>query len=236
MWVDRRKKGRKTQNHQVPQYRILWSSTAAQRQHLVSEWNIEYQCLKPPLTVPAVTAKSFTCYPQLTRLPAVCHTIAASPALSGTINLPSPFSPITDQLIDPLQLKTFPSFLCTHNQTRKWKGSLIICRGRVERPRLPFCKLVTSTTWRYHLKCWDLCHEGSCLSVLKSHFKSTSSCLSEVVSSKAGVFIVHSPVNLLPSLCWSLLYCLSFFSPPLAEHDNTTTMHEDLKFRWQYTS
>ena len=24
---------------------------------------------------------------------------------------------------------------------------------------------------------------------------------------------------------------LSFFSPPLAEHDNTTTMHEDLKFR-----
>ena len=129
-----------------------------------------------------------------------------------------------------------PSPPITHNQTRKWKASSIICQGRVERPRLPFCKLVTSTTWRYHLKCWDLCHEGSCLSVLKSHFKSTSSCLSEVVSSKAGVFIVHSPVNLLPSLCWSLLYCLSFFSPPLAEHDNTTTMHEDLEFRWQYTS
>ena len=187
-------------------------------------------------TCDAVTAKTFICYPQLTWHPAVCYYIVASPALSGTINLPSPFSPITDQLIDPLQLKTFPSFLCTHNQTRKWKGSLIICRGRVERPRLPFCKLVTSTTWRYHLKCWDLCHEGSCLSVLKSHFKSTSSCLSEVVSSKAGVFIVHSPVNLLPSLCWSLLYCLSFFSPPLAVHDNLTTMHEDLEFRWQYTS
>ena len=187
-------------------------------------------------TSDAVTAKTFTCYPQLTWHPAVCYYIVASPALSGTINLPSPFSPITDQLTDPLQLWTFPSFLCTHNQTRKWKASSIICQGREERPRLPFWKLVTLTTVRYHLKCWDLCHEGSCLSVLKSHFKSTSSCLSEVVSSKAGVFIVHSPVNLLPSLCWSLLYCLSFFSPPLAEHDNTTTMHEDLKFRWQYTS
>ena len=28
---------------------------------------------------------------------AVCYNIVASPALSGTINLPSPFSPITDQ-------------------------------------------------------------------------------------------------------------------------------------------
>ena len=58
--------------------------------------------------MPAVTAKSFTCYPQLTRLPAVCHTIAASPALSGTINLPSPFSPITDQLTDLLELSDLP--------------------------------------------------------------------------------------------------------------------------------
>ena len=90
-------------------------------------------------TCDAVTAKTFTCYPQLTWHPAVY--IVASPALSGTINLPSPFSPITDQLIDPLQLKTFPSFLCTQNQTRKWKGSSIICQGRVERPRLPFCKM-----------------------------------------------------------------------------------------------
>ena len=118
----------------------------------------------------AVTAKSFTCYPQLTRHPAVCYTIAASPALSGTINLPSPFSPITDQhwSTAALDLPLLPP--------RKWKASSIICQGRVERPRLPFCKLVTSTTWRYHLKCLDLCHEGSCLSVLKSHFKCTSSC------------------------------------------------------------
>ena len=56
----------------------------------------------------AVTAKSFTCYPQLTRHHAVCYTIAASPALSGTINLPSPFSPITDQLTDLLELSDLP--------------------------------------------------------------------------------------------------------------------------------
>ena len=153
-------------------------------------------------TCDAVTAKTFTCYPQLTWHPAVCYYIVASPALSGTINLPSPFSPITDQLTG---LLTFPSFLCTHNQTRKWKASSIICQGREERPRLPFWKLVTSTTVRYHLNCWDLCHEGNYLPVLKSHFKSTSSCLSEVVSSKAGVFIVHSPVDLLPSLYCDLL-------------------------------
>ena len=198
MWLDRRKKGRKTQNHQVPQYRILWSSTA-EVDTGASTWflNEIFNCASE-----AVTAKRFTCYPQLTWHPAVCYTIAASSALSGTLNLPSPFSPITDQLTG---LLTFPFFLCTHNQTRKWKASSIICQGREERPRLPFWKLVTSTTGRYHLKRWDLCHEGSCLSVLKSHFKSTSSCLSEVVSSKAGVFIVHSPVDLLPSLYCDLL-------------------------------
>ena len=195
MWVDRRKKRRKTQNHQVQD---LWSSTA-EVDTGASTWflNEIFNCASE-----AVTAKRFTCYPQLTWHPAVCYTIAASSALSGTLNLPSPFSPITDQLTG---LLTFPSFLCTHNQTKKWKASSIICQGREERPRLPFWKLVTSTTGRYHLKRWDLCHEGSCLSVLKSHFKSTSSCLSEVVSSKAGVFIVHSPVDLLPSLYCNLL-------------------------------
>ena len=59
-------------------------------------------------TCDAVTAKTFTCYPQLTWHPAVCYYIVASPALSGTINLPSPFSPITDQLTDLLELSDLP--------------------------------------------------------------------------------------------------------------------------------
>ena len=59
-------------------------------------------------TSDAVTAKTFTCYPQLTWHPAVCYYIVASPALSGTINLPSPFSPITDQLTDLLELSDLP--------------------------------------------------------------------------------------------------------------------------------
>ena len=86
--------------------------------------------------------------------------------------------------------------------TRQENGKLVqlFVKGGRRDPGFHFANWLPQQR-RYHLKCWDLCHEGSCLSVLKSHFKSTSSCLSEVVSSKAGVFIVHSPVNLLPSLC-----------------------------------
>ena len=70
-------------------------------------------------TCDAVTAKTFTCYPQLTWHPAVCYYIVASPALSGSINLPSPFSPITGQLTDLLELSDLSSFLCIHNQYKR---------------------------------------------------------------------------------------------------------------------
>ena len=77
----------------------------------------------------AVTAKRFTCYPQLTWHPAVCYNIVASPALSGSINLLFPFSPITGQLTDLLELSDLP-LLPLHPQPVQEGSHLFVKGGR----------------------------------------------------------------------------------------------------------